>query len=288
MVPESRRAPVAGRSWPRCHRAPLTHSVILVGDPSGRVLDPNRWWSQDILVVALLYFLSSCISLSSTAACSPTRFWRPNTFLPLMRSWCHPPGQPARPRRRDLAVVAPSSLHFPLSGAAVRRKKLWLKVDGERGCKLVTNLYTAVEPGGGKEFVGIWLTEHLDFRLVAAVLTRGWRRTGALLARRPTCQTWNQQRVRDNGRSLRGAVACRRAKEKRVNADMWGPWFSDQASAKAVRHDCPVGPLNDAKGKREPMWLWARTKKRPATERFSSFFNPNFKPKWEFQFLSNV
>jgi hypothetical protein len=36
-------------------------------------------------------------------------------------------------RRRDLAVVAPSSLHFPLGGAAARQKKLRHKVDVERG-----------------------------------------------------------------------------------------------------------------------------------------------------------
>jgi hypothetical protein len=36
-------------------------------------------------------------------------------------------------RRRDLAAVAPSSLHFPLGGAAARRKKLRHKVDVERG-----------------------------------------------------------------------------------------------------------------------------------------------------------
>jgi hypothetical protein len=46
--------------------------------------------------------------------------------------------------------VAPSSLHFPLGGTAARRKKLWLKVDGERGCKPVTNLHTTVESVGGK------------------------------------------------------------------------------------------------------------------------------------------
>jgi hypothetical protein len=39
----------------------------------------------------------------------------------------------------------------------------------------------------------------------------------------PLAVTEATTRARDNGRSLRGAVACRRAKEKTVNADMWGP-----------------------------------------------------------------